>query len=207
MKHTQLFRLRTWAIFAAATTVLSGTAIAQTYTCPREHEMRGSFTAPTATGVVYCVNTKHNPVCGVRRYQIDGDGQTDICTTTKGVKTGFPKCVVPGRRASVEHVSGQDHCRVSNTLRSCPKGFTMQGHMTGRGAVYCFKPASETLRNNRPVCGIRRYKQDGDGNRDICTTTKGKKTGEPKCIGGQKSIRQGADRCVNKTGAKRRKPT
>ena len=187
--------------------ILPEKASGQTFTCPKEHEMEGDLVLPGGTGVAFCVNRKHVPVCGVRRYQIDGDGEKDICTTTKGKQTGIPKCVVPVKNGRIEHVSGQDRCVATTRLRTCPKGFTMQGNMTGRGAVFCLKPASETLRKNRPGCGTRRYQQDAEGNKDICTTTKGRKTGEPKCLGGHKSIRAGADRCVNRTAEKRRKPT
>ena len=89
---------------------------------------------------------------------------------------------------------------------TCSSGYTMKGSTSGLGAVYCFKAGSETTRNNRPVCGIKRYKEDGSGNTDICTKTNGTKTGYPNCIGGTKSVRKGADRCVNKTSGKTTKP-
>lgn len=88
----------------------------------------------------------------------------------------------------------------------CPSGYDMRGS-TSSNSVYCYKAGSETLRSNYPGCGIRRYKQDGQGNTDICTKTNGTKTGYPICIGGTKSIRKGKDRCVNKTPGKTKKPS
>ena len=90
---------------------------------------------------------------------------------------------------------------------TCPSGYVMEGTTEGRGSVRCHKPATETVRKNYPVCGIRRYYEDGQGHVDTCTKGDGTYTGVPKCIGGTKSIRQGQDRCVTIISSKTRTPS
>ncbi len=89
---------------------------------------------------------------------------------------------------------------------TCPSGWEMRGNISS-GSVHCYRAGSETLRSNFPVCGIRRYQQDGEGDTDICTKLNGTKTGTPKCVGGTKSVRPGKDRCVDKTPGQTRKPS
>lgn len=90
---------------------------------------------------------------------------------------------------------------------ACPSGYVMQGTTDGRGAVRCHKPATETVRKNYPVCGIRRYNEDGQGETDTCSKSDGTYTGVPKCIGGTRSVRSGRDRCVTILSSKTRKPS
>ncbi len=171
------------------------------YRCRSGYTMRGSV----GSNAVYCFKAgsetlrSNRPVCGVRRYAQDSEGRTDTCTTTRGRKTGYPKCV--GGTKSVR--AGADRCvnkkPDSRTAAvSCPAGYTMRGSTSGRGSVNCHKPPTETLRNNNPVCGVRRYAPDREGQVDICTTTRDRKTGYPKCIGGTKLVRAGLDRCVDR---------
>ncbi len=65
----------------------------------------------------------------------------------------------------------------------------------GTNAVYCEKPGS--VRSNKPVCGIRRYKIDASGNTDWCLKLNGERAGYPNCIGGRRRSIRGSDQCVN----------
>ena len=172
--------------------------------------MRGS----TSSNSVYCYQAgsetlrNNYPVCGIRRYKEDGQGNTDICTKTNGTKTGTPKCI--GGTKSIRN--GKDRCVNKKPSKKkpavqCPSGYNMKGSTSGRGSVHCYKAPGVKVRKNYPVCGIRRYQEDGQGNTDICTKTNGKKTGYPKCIGGTKLVRPNKDRCVDKTPGKTKKPS
>ncbi len=201
------FSLAALTSFAAPSEAEAGT---NDYSCSAGFSMQGAVASNSVNCFKAGTETLRNnyPACGVRRYKEDGQGNTDWCTKPNGKKTGTPKCI--GGKISVRN--GKDRCvnrqpDVKKPTVRCQAGFTMQGSTTGRGSVRCYKAPTEQTRANYPVCGIRRYKEDGRGNTDWCTKPNGKRTGTPKCIGGQISVRNGKDRCVNKTPGKTRRPS
>lgn len=207
------FRPLIATLFLAALTSFGAPPVAEAgtdhYRCSAGFSMQGSTTG----NAVHCVKVgsetlRNNfPVCGIRRYKEDGQGIADLCTKPNGTKTGTPKCI--GGSISVRN--GKDRCvnrqaEVAKSTVRCQSGFTMQGTTNGRGSVHCYKAPTELTRNNYPVCGIRRYKEDGRATTDWCTKPNGKRTGTPKCVGGSISVRSGKDRCVNRTPGQPQQP-
>ncbi len=176
------------------------------YSCASGYKMKRSGSR------VYCEKPgsvrSNRPVCGIKRYKIDGSGYTDWCTTISGSRTGYPSCIGGSRKS----VKGTDQCVNSAVKKSsvgCPTGYTLKGSTTslgGRGSVHCYKPGGTVVRGNRPVCGIKRYKIDGSGYTDWCTTIRGSRTGYPSCIGGTRRSVKGTDQCVDTKAGQTTRP-